>query len=202
MFGAGGADNNCHVCHALYHQLVMTSLHAQPIAAPLLPSTNQDACWCHVIQQLLLSRGAAAAQRNSLLDPGHRLLLRLDALPPTDQPHKVRDLHAQLALCNALASVRPSVRPSVCLSVSLSVCPTVCPTVCLSVCLSVRLSVCPTVCPVSRQQQRRPAPAADIDRQLRVTCCRRGRSAANAGSVLLRTDGGGSMELDFVYSME
>ena len=178
MFGAGGAANNCHVCHALYHQLVMTSLHAQPIAAPLLPSTNQDACWCHVIQQLLLSRGAAAAQRNSLLDPGHRLLLRLDALPPTDQPHKVRDLHAQLALCNALASVRPSV------------------------CLSVCLFVCPTVCPVSRQQQRRPAPAADIDRQLRVPCCRRGRSAANAGSVLLRTDGGGSVELDFVYSME
>ena len=159
MFGAGGADNNCHVCHALYHQLVMTSLHAQPIAAPLLPSSNQDACWCHVIQQLLLSRGAAAAQRNSLLDPGHRLLLRLDALPPTDQPHKVRDLHAQLALCNALASVCPSDR--------------------LSVCPSVRLSD-----RLSRQSTAATAAGA-CSRQLRVPCCRRGRSAANAGSVLL-----------------
>ena len=55
-----------------------------------------------------------------------------------------------------------------------------------------RPSVCPSVCPIDRQQQRRPAGlllrvlcTGDINRRLRC------RVAANAGSVMLRTDEGG-----------
>jgi len=56
---------------------------------------------------------------------------------------------------------------------------------CPSVCLSVRL------CPVDLQQPRRPAGlllsarlVGDINRRLRAPCCRRRRSAADAGSVI------------------
>jgi len=73
--------------------------------------------------------------------------------------------HAEKGLCNGLACVRPS------------------------------------ICPTDQQQQQRPVGlllsalrTGDIDRQPRALCHRRRRSAANAGSVLLRADGGGSTQ--------
>jgi len=62
-------------------------------------------------------------------------------------------------------------------------------------------SVCPSVCPVDRQQQRRAvglllsAPRAEIsiDSGGRASAGA-GRSAANAGSVTLTADGGGSTQ--------
>ena len=110
-------------------------------------------------------------------------------------------------------SVCPSVRPSVRLSVRLSVCPSVrlsvCLSVCPSVCLSVCLSVCPSVCPVDRQQQPRPAGLLLVAgvcsrywsiRAGAVLQARR-RSAASAGSVMLRTDGGGSTGTCSTYTV-
>jgi len=70
----------------------------------------------------------------------------------------------------------------------------------------VRLSVS-SVCPIDRQQQRRPAGlllsacrqiisiASCVRRAgavLQAPCCRRRRSAANAGSIVLTADDGGS----------
>jgi len=68
----------------------------------------------------------------------------------------------------------------------------------------VRPSVSPSVCPVDRQQQRHAASlllSAGAGRSIAVgtvyqssidISCRRPRSAANAGSVMLRADGRGS----------
>jgi len=46
--------------------------------------------------------------------------------------------------------------------------------------------------------------AGDIDRQLRVTvpCCRHRSSAANAGSVMLRADGGGGLTQTCLYALK
>jgi len=68
----------------------------------------------------------------------------------------------------------------------------------------------PSVCPVDRQQQWRPAGlllsalwTGDIDRQhqLRAPCCRRRCTAANAGSVMLRADGGGSTQTWILFAI-
>jgi len=61
-----------------------------------------------------------------------------------------------------------------------------------SVCLSVCLSYRPTT--ATAGLLRRALLAGDIDRQLRVPCWRRRRSAANAGSVMSKADGGGSTQ--------
>jgi len=58
------------------------------------------------------------------------------------------------------------------------------------------MSVHPSVCPVDRQQRAvglllSAQQAGDIDRQLRVPCCWRRRSAANAGNDTLTAAGGG-----------
>ena len=59
------------------------------------------------------------------------------------------------------------------------------------------------VCTVSELTFAADRPEAeDIDRQLRVPCSRRRRPAANAGSVTLRADGGGSTQSWLVISQD
>ena len=61
--------------------------------------------------------------------------------------------------------------------------------------VSVRPSVRPSVCPVDRQQQRRAAGLLlSALCSPRTSCCRRPRSTANAGSVMLRAEDRGSTQ--------
>jgi len=103
---ASSLTDSCCLCHvtSLYHQLMMTSLARlqatavtswrprQPLPGSACHSSSGTCPWI-----IDLYRGAAADQRNSLIDPSHRLLLRVDTLPPpnADQLDKVSVVHYQ-----------------------------------------------------------------------------------------------------------
>ena len=117
------------------------------------------------------------------------------------------------AACKVCETVRrPSVCLSVCLPVSMSVCLSLCLSLCLlislflfvslsvslSACLPVCLTVCLSVCPSHHSHAAAAGlllsavPAGDIDRQRRAPSSSGAtarRSAANADSVMLTTEG-------------